>query len=318
VQIVRWLVVFVCLLGVGGFIADFLVWETARQHMANPAWPKHANFHNAQTMLMGIGLGLLGSLLLFLSSPLTISGLLVASGAVSLYWVGMLLAPLFPETAWNDPEFRASTPRLFGLHPQQSLAYAAIGILAFVLFLSWQYRQHCQGAQIGARALRSPRLTLQNSSICHSSFCLPVSHVTANKALLIEKTKETNEAEDSLILGYNGFRDADYRDLRWYVDCARGSAHEGTEAPRISGLLRKHPGCREGHWPNRLLSTRYARFKEWAYAGFSITVLSACYSHFSSGDGFLALELLLTFAALVASYFTRPNDRKISHSVAVL
>jgi hypothetical protein len=52
----------------------------------------------------------------------------------------MVLAPLFPETAWNDPEFRASTPRWFGLHPQQLLAYAAIGMLAFGLLLSWEYR----------------------------------------------------------------------------------------------------------------------------------------------------------------------------------
>jgi len=140
VQIARWLVVFVCLLGVGGFIADFVVWETARQHMKNPAWPKHAKFHNAQTMLMGIGLGLLGGLILLLNRPLTISDLLVASGAASLYWVSMLLAPLFPETAWNDPEFRESTPRPFGLHPQLLLAYAAIGILTFALLLSWEYR----------------------------------------------------------------------------------------------------------------------------------------------------------------------------------
>jgi len=140
VQIARWLVVFVCVLGVGGFVADFVLWETARQHMKNPAWPKHAKFHNAQTMLMGIGLGLLGVLILFVYRPLTISGLLLASGAASLYWVTMVLAPLFPETAWNDPEFRASTPRPFGLHPRQLLAYAAIGILAFALFLSWEYR----------------------------------------------------------------------------------------------------------------------------------------------------------------------------------
>ena len=60
------------------------------------------------------------------------------------------------------------------------------------------------------------------------------------------------------------------------------------------------------------------RLKEWAYAGFSITVLSACYSHFSSGDGLLALEPLLTFAALVASYFTRPNDRKFPRFGAIL
>ena len=59
------------------------------------------------------------------------------------------------------------------------------------------------------------------------------------------------------------------------------------------------------------------RFKEWAYAGFSITILSACYSHFSSGDRLLALEPLLTFAALIGSYFTRPDDRTISGSVAL-
>jgi hypothetical protein len=60
------------------------------------------------------------------------------------------------------------------------------------------------------------------------------------------------------------------------------------------------------------------RFKEWAYAGFSITILSACYSHFCSGDRLLALEPLLTFTALVASYFTRPDGRKIPGSIAVL
>jgi hypothetical protein len=57
------------------------------------------------------------------------------------------------------------------------------------------------------------------------------------------------------------------------------------------------------------------RFKEWAYAGFSITILSASYSHFSSGDGLLALEPLLTFGALIVSYFTRPSSRKLPESV---
>jgi len=57
------------------------------------------------------------------------------------------------------------------------------------------------------------------------------------------------------------------------------------------------------------------RFKEWAYAGLSITILAACYSHFSSGDKFLALDPLVTFAALVISYFTRPESRKIPDSI---
>ena len=103
--------------------------------MKNPAWPQHAKFHNAQTMLMGIGLGLLGGLILFIYRPLTISGLFIAGGAASLYWISMILAPLFPGTAWSDPEFRASTPRPLGLHPQQLLAYAVIGILVFALLL---------------------------------------------------------------------------------------------------------------------------------------------------------------------------------------
>jgi hypothetical protein len=57
------------------------------------------------------------------------------------------------------------------------------------------------------------------------------------------------------------------------------------------------------------------RFKEWAYAGFTITVLSACYSHYCSGSGLLALEPLITLAALAVSYFTRPSERRLSDSI---
>lgn len=59
-----------------------------------------------------------------------------------------------------------------------------------------------------------------------------------------------------------------------------------------------------------LLAPKLGRVKEWAYAGFGITVLSACYSHFSSGDGLLALEPLVTFIALVVSYTKRPASRR--------
>jgi DoxX-like family len=58
-----------------------------------------------------------------------------------------------------------------------------------------------------------------------------------------------------------------------------------------------------------LLVPGFVKLKEWAYVGFAITILSACYSHFSAGDGFLALEPLLTFVALVLSYRTRPGHR---------
>jgi hypothetical protein len=58
-----------------------------------------------------------------------------------------------------------------------------------------------------------------------------------------------------------------------------------------------------------LLLPGTARLKEWAYAGFGITVLSASYSHLLSGDGPLALEPLVTFAALILSYTTRSPTR---------
>lgn len=61
-----------------------------------------------------------------------------------------------------------------------------------------------------------------------------------------------------------------------------------------------------------LLVPGLPRLKEWAYVGFGITILSASYSHLHSGDGAMALEPLITFAALVLSYWTQPANRKLS------
>jgi uncharacterized membrane protein YphA (DoxX/SURF4 family) len=63
-----------------------------------------------------------------------------------------------------------------------------------------------------------------------------------------------------------------------------------------------------------LLAPSLVRVKEWAYAGFAITIVSASYSHLSSGDGFQSLEPLATLAALAVSYWTRPADRTLMHS----
>jgi len=59
-----------------------------------------------------------------------------------------------------------------------------------------------------------------------------------------------------------------------------------------------------------LLAPGLGKFKEWAYPAFGITVLSACYSHLNSGDGWMALDPLVTFAALIVSYMTRPLSRR--------
>jgi hypothetical protein len=58
-----------------------------------------------------------------------------------------------------------------------------------------------------------------------------------------------------------------------------------------------------------LLAPGLVRLKEWAYAGFGITNLSASYSHLLSGDGLLALEPLVTLAALILSYTMRHPSR---------
>jgi uncharacterized membrane protein YphA (DoxX/SURF4 family) len=65
-----------------------------------------------------------------------------------------------------------------------------------------------------------------------------------------------------------------------------------------------------------LLMPGLVRVKEWAYAGFAITIVSASYSHLSSGDGFQSLEPLATLAALAVSYWTRPDDGAVTATSA--
>ncbi len=137
-EIAKYIVAFVAIYGFGGLIADGIVPFTARQHLYNPAWPPHAKFHNGQTMLMGIVNGTIALAVLFAFRPLTLPLFLVATAAASVYWVTMVLAPLFPGTAWFDPEFADSSGRPLGLSPQQLLSYLLCGLLivAVVLALS--------------------------------------------------------------------------------------------------------------------------------------------------------------------------------------
>jgi hypothetical protein len=103
--------------------------------MKNPAWPPHAKFHNAQTILLGIGLGIITVGLVTIPTTSQQSHLIVASCTASLYWLSMLVAPAFPGTSWVDPEFCDSTPRPVGLHPQHVLAIGLVVIVAIALGL---------------------------------------------------------------------------------------------------------------------------------------------------------------------------------------
>jgi len=57
------------------------------------------------------------------------------------------------------------------------------------------------------------------------------------------------------------------------------------------------------------LAPGWLKLKEWAYAGFGITVVSAAYSHLLSGDGIMALDPLFFLVMLALSYLTRPTGR---------
>jgi uncharacterized membrane protein YphA (DoxX/SURF4 family) len=65
------------------------------------------------------------------------------------------------------------------------------------------------------------------------------------------------------------------------------------------------------------VAPRLPRLKEWSYAGFTIAVVSATYSHYSTGDRLQALDPVVTFVALLVSYFARPSDRKLPESVVL-
>ena len=135
-EIAKWLIAFVAVFNFGGFVADALVSGTAKQHLWNPNWPRHAKFHNGQTMLMGMFGGLLSLAVLFGAQPLTFPLFLIAAAGAASYFVSMALAPVFPGTGWTDPEFVAETPRPLGLAPQQLVTYVVCGIVLVAIALA--------------------------------------------------------------------------------------------------------------------------------------------------------------------------------------
>lgn len=61
---------------------------------------------------------------------------LFATVAAASYFVSMALAPIFPGTAWTDPEFEAETSKPAGLAPQQLVTYAVCVIVLIAIALA--------------------------------------------------------------------------------------------------------------------------------------------------------------------------------------
>jgi hypothetical protein len=137
-QISKWLVAFVAVYGgLGGVFFDSIIPATARQHIGNPAWPPHAKFHNGQTMALGVFNMIAALLLLFALTPLTMSYFLLAAFVAETYFAAMLIAPVFPGTAWSDPEFEALNPRPLGIPIQKFLSMIATVVIVVAVVIAF-------------------------------------------------------------------------------------------------------------------------------------------------------------------------------------
>ena len=135
-QIAKWIIAFIAVFNFGGLVADALVPATAKQHLWNPRWPPHAKFHNAQTILMGILGGSISLTILLGSQLLTLPLFLIAAATSANSFVAMALAPMFPGTAWSDPEFVTESGSPLGLAPQQLISYIVCGIVLSAISLA--------------------------------------------------------------------------------------------------------------------------------------------------------------------------------------
>ncbi|GAB4046041.1 DUF6640 family protein [Spirosoma litoris] len=104
---------------VGSYIFD---WN--HTHIYNPAWPPHAKFHNAQTMLLGTVIGLTALWVLWWPKGEYSYRLRVASALASYYWITQAGSLLFPGTALVDPQFA---------YPGQPPAQLIVDVVMLVL-----------------------------------------------------------------------------------------------------------------------------------------------------------------------------------------
>ena len=107
--------------GVGVYVAD---WNES--HIYNAAWPPHAKFHNAQTMSMGVALGLVA--LYYLWKPAqTRASLATAAVVAGIYGVTQLSVVFYPGISSVDPPGENTWPQLMTTLP--SLAFVLAGYL---------------------------------------------------------------------------------------------------------------------------------------------------------------------------------------------
>jgi hypothetical protein len=111
---------FISLVAVFTSVSPYLAdWNMT--HIYNPAWPPHAKFHNAQTMVLGTLLGVLSMYCLWLRAGIPEKQKLnEATVLASLYWLAQLPATRFPGTALTDPGINSlKMPVILGIEFNQ-------------------------------------------------------------------------------------------------------------------------------------------------------------------------------------------------------
>ena len=97
-------------------------------HIYNPLWLPHAKFHNAQTMVLGLLLGLFAIFCLWFRRDVSDKQKLnEATVLASLYWLAQLPAALFPGTALTDPgSNHVQMPVVFGIELNQIIMVVVV------------------------------------------------------------------------------------------------------------------------------------------------------------------------------------------------
>lgn len=114
------------------FVAD---WNAT--HIYNPRWPPHAKFHNGQTMLLGVVLGL--GTLWFAASPAATAParrvqLQAAALLAAAYWLTQGFSGTFPGAAFIDPEF-GPLPHVAGLPVQAFIDVVVLSLVGLAYYL---------------------------------------------------------------------------------------------------------------------------------------------------------------------------------------
>jgi hypothetical protein len=106
---------------IGVYIAD---WNET--HIYNSTWPPHAKFHNAQTMNMGVALGLVTLYYLWKAGQ-TRASLTTAAVVASIYGVTQLAVVFYPGISSVDPPGENTWPQLMTTLP--SLGCVLVGYM---------------------------------------------------------------------------------------------------------------------------------------------------------------------------------------------